>query len=78
VYALFTPRTLEDALSRAAIPRANPAFTGNLHLQGLVHLSEEALREATRFLRYESLPAANNDAKRAGRRFLNGVSSGYA
>jgi len=70
VYAIFTQPTQEEALERAAALRANPAFQGNPHLQkALGHLSEEAVRHATLFLRYENLPATNNDAERAGRRF---------
>ncbi|MBI3988638.1 MAG: transposase, partial [candidate division NC10 bacterium] len=70
VYALFTQPTPEDAVERAAALRANPAFQGNPHLhKALGHLSEEAVRHATLFLRDENLPATNNDAERAGRRF---------
>ena len=70
VYAIFTQPTPEEAVERAAALRANPAFQGNPPLQkALGHLSEEAVQHATLFLRYENLPATNNDAERAGRRF---------
>jgi len=70
VYAIFTQPTPEDALERAAALRANPLYQDHPDLhKALSHLTPEAVGQATLFLRYENLPATNNDAERAGRRF---------